>query len=258
MPAGDGCQVLALDFDGVICDSLHECVLVSWNSHFGYAVADFGADGLTRIPQAYLDHFRASRGYARCLGHFLLPLLGGPEVFGSQAEFDAAYRGLPERLVTRFVERAERYRSAVRQHHRRSWLRLHTLYPGVLDVVRHHRPYLVTARDRESVVELLAAGGVSLDPSRVYGNQVDKRRALADIVDREGISPRELWFVDDNLPTVMAAGRAGFTARWARWGFAAPEHGPLARRLGVPSIDLPWLVGLIPGSVPAGVHQDLA
>ncbi len=258
MAASDGRQVLALDFDGVICDSLHECVLVSWNSHFGYAVADFGSDGLTRIPQDYLDRFRASRGYARCLGHFLLPLLGGPEVFGSQAEFDAAFRGLPERLVARFVERAERYRSAVRRHRRRAWLQLHTLYPGVLDVVSHHQPYVVTARDRESVVELLAAGGVSFDPCRVYGKQVDKRRALADIVDREGIPTRALWFVDDNLPTVIAAGRAGVSARWARWGFAAPEHGPLARRLGVPSIDLAELAGLVPRSAPAGVHHNLA
>jgi phosphoglycolate phosphatase-like HAD superfamily hydrolase len=256
--ANGGRQVLALDFDGVICDSLLECAIVSWNSHFGCAVGDFAADGLTRIPKDYLDHFGAIRGYARHLGHFLLPLLGGREVFGTQAEYDAAFGALSERLVARFVERAETYRSAVRQRYRQSWLQSHTVYPGVLDVLQRHRPYVVTARDRASVLELLAAVDVPLEASQVYGGRWDKGPALADIADREAIPRAALIFVDDNLHTVAAALRAGFTAHWARWGFAAPEHHALADRLGVPAIDLAELAALLaelPGS--AG-HQNFA
>jgi hypothetical protein len=74
--------VLALDFDGVICDSLEEGPLVAWNAHAG---TPFAAryDELPRqmvgsfIAAARRYHSSVRRAYAdRWLAHVLQPGIG--------------------------------------------------------------------------------------------------------------------------------------------------------------------------------------
>jgi phosphoglycolate phosphatase-like HAD superfamily hydrolase len=109
--------------------------------------------------------------------------------------------------------------------------------PGLLPALKK-RLYVVTARDRESVHELLAAHGIAVDPERIYGEQHRKGAALFDIQAREHA---EVYFVDDNLDNVVAAQADGHRAAWALWGYSAPEDRAKAEWLAVPVLSLPQL-----------------
>lgn len=237
---GEPRQIIVLDFDGVICDGSLECALITWNAHFQLTIDDFGSSGLARIPAAFLKRFRESRGHARHLGHFLVPILAGQDHLPDQLAFDEFYDGLPAAVIANFVTNANRYRATARQDRHQEWLSYHRLYDGIVEVLtaRPDRWYVVTAKDRESVLDILAANGLQLESNRIYGEQTDKSAALADVARRENARPHDVTFFDDSLPNVTKALRLGYDARWARWGFHTGEHSAQAERDGVDATDL--------------------
>lgn len=229
--------VLVLDFDGVICDSWRECALVTWAAQHGCAPERFGVTAWKALPATFVERFRVLRGYARHLGHFLVPVLAGSAQIGSQDDFDRYYASLPPAAVAEFIRRASAYRAAARTRRHTHWLAMHDLHPGlasVLSRIRHHL-YIVTARDSGSARELLSQHGITVEPERIYGGQHSKGAALADIRVRERA---ELFFVDDNLGNVVAAQADGHHVAWALWGYSVPEHHTEATRLRVPVLSL--------------------
>ena len=78
------------DLVRVICDSLQEGLLISWNAHTRAPVEAFVAPGLAGVPPEVADRFTRCRPFARHLGHWLVPL-GIDTVPATQAEFAARY-----------------------------------------------------------------------------------------------------------------------------------------------------------------------
>lgn len=232
--------VVVLDFDGVICDSWRECAFITWAGQHGWAPAEFGASAFPAIPGAFIQRFLALRGYARHLGHFAVPVQPSSERITCRAEFDTFYAGLAPEVVATFVERALRFRASARKRYRKQWLAFHVLYEGVPELLRalSNRLYIVTARDRESVRDMLLAHGIVVQPERIYGERCSKGAALREIEAKEHA---EVYFVDDDLADVVAAQKDGRRALWARWGYSAPEDSAKASWLGVPMLSLPEL-----------------
>jgi HAD superfamily hydrolase (TIGR01509 family) len=236
---------VALDFDGLICDGTYENMLITWNSYRGKGMDAFGERGVGEIPAAFAERFRASRGFARHLGHFLVPLVTDEPV-RSQREFDARYDAIDGDDVVAFVEDANEYRRQARARWAARWLGYHELYEGMHGFLRSlDRPlHIVTAKDDASVLAILGDERITVDPGRVFGGLRSKVGTLAQIAEREGADPARLIFLDDSIRNVVTARQAGYDARWATWGYNAPEHFDTARAEGVPTIaldDLPTL-----------------
>lgn len=232
--------VLVLDFDGVICDSWRECAFITWAGQHGWAPSEFAASSFPAIPGAFIQRFLALRGYARHLGHFLVPVLPSSAQISCRADFDLYYAGLAPEVVATFVERALRFRASVRNRHREQWLAFHVLYEGVPELLSplSDRLYIVTGRDRQSIRELLARHGIAVPSERIYSERGSKGAALCDIQASEHAG---VHFIDDDLDDVVAAKAAGHRAVWALWGYSAPEDRARAVRLGVPVLSLPEL-----------------
>jgi phosphoglycolate phosphatase-like HAD superfamily hydrolase len=232
--------VLVFDFDGVICDSWRECALVTWGAHHNWPPVEFSVAAFDAVPAGFTARFRALRGFARHLGHFLVPLLAVSQQVESQADFDRCYGALAPDTVKEFVTRASRYREAVRNEQRECWLAFHHMYEGMLDLLSElaGNLYVVTARDSTSVRDLLGSHGIDFPPERIYGEQQSKLAALADIQAREGVETDRVRFVDDSLSNIVAAREVGHSVAWATWGYSAPEHTEKAARLGVPRLAL--------------------
>ncbi|ARQ67546.1 HAD family hydrolase [Streptomyces marincola] len=245
-------RVLALDFDGVIADALDECALVTL---LGARPLDRSVPGREQIASmrareggAYLARFRHVRDYSRLLDHFVVAHLPEGGRVADQAAFDALFRTLPAGHVRDFTARATAAREWFRTREPAFWLDLHTLYPGVPELLRRHRGsvVVVTAKDEGSVRAILRRHGLEDTVREVFGECARKADAVRDVAGRWGVSPADVTFVDDNLANVRAVAATGADARWARWGYQTPEHRAEAERYAVPSLELADLAALAP------------
>jgi phosphoglycolate phosphatase-like HAD superfamily hydrolase len=228
-------RVLALDFDGVICDSLEEGLLISWNAHTRAPLQAFVEPGLAGVPAGVTDRFTGCRPFTRHLGHWLVPFTIS-SVPDSHAEFAARYDELSGQTIETFTTAATRYRAAVRRTYPERWLSHHVVQPGLADVLTS--AYIVTARDSESVSRILDANDMGVDGPRIFGSSTDKRDALKAIAISEGVRPAEVTLVDDSIENCLAAQARGYGAWWATWGYSTPADRGLAVAHGVPAISI--------------------
>lgn len=232
---------LALDFDGLIADGADECILISWNAHFKKAIEAFSDTGLAEIPSEFKSLFLNHRSFAKHLGHFFMPFKH-TEHFETQEQFDSAYAQLDPILIEDFISSATKYRSLARETYRQRWLDYHSFYKGVVNLLKNspHPIYIVTAKDSESVQELLKNEGITLPNGRIYGERRKKNEALSDICETLGIPNKLLHFYDDNILNAIDAYNAGYGAFWAIWGYNANEHFELAKATKLPQIALDY------------------
>ena len=242
--------LLALDFDGVICDALEECALVSWLGEHEPPAGLTGPELLAAVPAGFVDRFRVVRNYSRLLEHFVVAHEPGSGDLATQAEFDAVFAALPEARVRAFHAAATAARQRLREAEPDFWFGLHTLYPGIPQLLRRfgESTVVVTAKDAESVRAILAWHGMGSTVAEVFGEISAKADVVLEVARRRGIDPGQVLFVDDNLTNALRVGQVGAAARWAQWGYQTPEHRRAAAQAGV----VPLLLDDLGELVPAG------
>lgn len=233
-------QILAFDFDGLLCDALSECILVTWNGYYGKSLDDFSDAGLAAIPASFSERFSVCRSFAKHLAHFYVSLLDPLPPIRDQQAFESLYQSLPTDEIHQFTQRVVAYRALVREQKHDLWLGYHRLYPGIAQLLRTAVSpiYIVTAKDANSVFAILEHAGIVIALDHIYGKQQEKNSALKAIQDREEAVASSVCFFDDNLPNVIAAHQAGYSASWATWGYNAPDHFALAQAQAIPSLSL--------------------
>jgi len=221
-------MILALDFDGVICDSMGECLDTSYRA---LRSLEGGAHLPEHPTQAWRDAFVERRGVVRPSGHYLLLwqwILEFPDRPLSAEEFEAL--AAPQAAAVAAFEQAfHRLREADQATRPQAFVEANPLYPGVRESWAElpSPRYIVTTKDEASVRLILEAHGLVVDGvfGRGAGSKPATLRALAG---RHGVAPHEIVFVDDNALHVADAAAVGVTAMLAEWGYGprvpAPER----------------------------------
>jgi hypothetical protein len=218
-----------LDFDGVICDSVLECLASSWAVYYQRLQ--------NRIPMAVplklRERFAGLRPFARAAEDFVLiqELLDACREPRSQTEFDrerAARRGR--------LGRYRRLMYAVRGEQLRSdpdrWLALHRMYPHVLrelpQWIVNKGFYILSTKRPQFIHRILLHYGLAMDRRRILAClRGRKKRIITQTMRRKGI--RRALFVDDQLdhlrPEQESRAAAGETVllALASWGYLREE-----------------------------------
>jgi phosphoglycolate phosphatase-like HAD superfamily hydrolase len=218
-----------LDFDGVICDSVLECLASSWAAYH-QRLRDRAP---MAVPIDLRERFASLRPFARAAEDFMLiqELLDAGKEPRSQAEFDR------ERAARR--SRLGRYRRlmyAVRGEQLRAdpgrWLALHRLYPHVLRglplwISKDGFHILSTKRPR-FIRRILLHYGLAMDRRRILPClRGGKQRTIARTMRRKGI--RRALFVDDQLDHLRPesqsrdAAKPAVSMALASWGYLREE-----------------------------------
>jgi phosphoglycolate phosphatase-like HAD superfamily hydrolase len=238
--------VLVVDFDGVVCDALAECALITWlGAHQGRPWSS-GRTQFRRVPQPFIRRFRVIRDYSRTLDHFVLAHLPYTQWINGQRGFERIFHSLPESYVGRFTATASAARARLRDEEPEFWLDMHTLYPGMSLLLQRHAgaTAIVTAKDEESVRGILHRHSLEHVVTDVIGECSDKPRAVRDLCLRHRIPPPQATFIDDNLTNVRCVSEVGVRALWATWGYHTPEDLVNGARPGIRPLALSGVPGL--------------
>lgn len=220
---------LALDFDGVLFDSVPECMRLS------YAVFLSMEAGRSMGPSVVISEepapaeqarFLERRGLVRPAGHYYLLwkwLREFPDRALSPSAFERLEGDYPQAVRT-FSTRFFAWRTALREQHPQTWLAWNLPFPGVVSEwprLRSMPRYIVTTKDHASVTHLLDAYGLDTTGLFAKGDYVLKTEALRSIARAVGSRPEDVLFVDDNASHLTDGLAAGATVRWASWGYDA-------------------------------------
>ena len=250
-------EVLALDFDGVISDSVVESFVVAART---LARLDPGA-GAARAASG-LDWSDAAALRSHSLyGDFLelMPLGNRAEDFGvafrvleqgrtriDQAEFDALREELGRDFLQQFHSTFYEERAALRAEDSRGWLALLEPFEPFVEVLRRRAEdrilTVATAKDRVSIELLLDAYGIAeLFPDELV---VDKeagrsKRAHLELLGRRlGVAYDQITFIDDKLTHLEDVAGLGVRCALAGWGYNGPRERESAARRGFLVCDL--------------------
>jgi phosphoglycolate phosphatase-like HAD superfamily hydrolase len=206
--------VLALDFDGVLCDGLAEYFQTAWRA-YGRIWPNANSAPTDELEPA----FRRLRPVVETGWEMPLVLralvLGIPksEILAnwstlalelvakeslSSADLGAAVDGLRDEWISQDVE---------------SWLALHRLYPGVSDRLQQVlasdvHPVIVSTKEGRFIRQLLQGQGVDFPSDRIFGKEVKQPktqtlRELKQQFGQQSSEPPTIWFIEDRLKTLQ-------------------------------------------------------
>jgi phosphoglycolate phosphatase-like HAD superfamily hydrolase len=234
-------KVLALDFDGVICDSAREAFRVAvetfaseWPEHALPARAAQDAALYARFLEAMPLGNRAE-DYA-----VVLAALARGAPLPDQAAYDAFRASLPAERLRAFHRAFYRVRAAWAERDPDGWLAEMQAYPGLPALLRRRageaRLGIATAKDRASVRRLLASYGIAdlfADDFVLDKEAGEKKRDhVVELAARAGCPPAAVTFVDDKVNHLEDVAPLGARCVLASWGYNGPRERRIAEARG--------------------------
>jgi phosphoglycolate phosphatase-like HAD superfamily hydrolase len=229
-------KILALDFDGVVCDTVREAGRSAWE-----VIRPLRGHGDGALPAEAMEVFVRLRPAVESGWEFpvlLWSILDGAPEAALLAEFQPTWRdaalariGLtPEELGARF----DTARDRAIAHDLDAWLADQRLYPGVGTRLaslqaRGTRVYIITTKGGRFAHKLLEVHGVSFPLERVWGreHQRPKPELLRALRQIESVAFCDIWFVEDRLRTLQAVTREpdlqDVGLFLAAWGYVTPQ-----------------------------------
>lgn len=234
-------QVLYLDFDGVLCDSLEECYRSSWLAGAGVVLGDQPPPD-PPFDTDYRARFDACRPYIRSGEDYLVvhDWAARGLVPRSQAEFDASLAALGPEVMAGLKDRLYATRDALLARHLGRWLSWNPLYDGMAEVLaaqaKNEAVFILSTKKAEFIVQILAHHGVDWPLERTL--YTGPRKKLAIVEERGPGVPAVL--IDDQVDH-LDFNHPSCQCFLALWGYVPPGASTRAQA----TLTLPQALDLI-------------
>lgn len=226
-----------MDFDGVIADSIRECLVAGYNAHASIARRNHRILSLDELDPERVASARVLRNFIRSGADYVYIFLAllQDERIPTQEAFDR-FQTAHASLYAEFYRAFYRERQRLLKEHPGNWIRLNPLYPGMSDFLARYpdreRLCIITTKQIPFVLRILAANGISFSEDRAFhaSRENPKPPVISGLLRRFGLSPSEFHFIDDQVDTLIAAKPLGIRVYAAGWGYINDEQRSRARR----------------------------
>jgi phosphoglycolate phosphatase-like HAD superfamily hydrolase len=212
--------ILALDFDGVICDGLIEYFEVAWKTYCQVWSSNYdnqpdGNQCYEGPPDGLAAKFYPLRPVIET--GWEMPVLIKALLDGfTEASILKNWITIAEEIIQKdnlnprdIGSKLDRNRDEWIDNDLDGWLSLHRFYPGVVEKIKatlnsETELYIITTKEARFVQKLLKLAGVDMAASKIFGKDV-KRPKYEILRSLKANSPRKLvsiWFVEDRLKTL--------------------------------------------------------
>lgn len=240
----DSRPIIALDFDGVLCDSAAETAVSAWRAGRGF----WPEWDTPEPPDAFVRRFVAVRpfletGYQAVIMMRLVADGAGDAEFAER--LDDHCRAWMQRLGVGRQDLVGAFgaaRDAWMARDLDDWLARHRFYDGVVERVNRAAQVadvlVLTTKQERFANALMAAHGVRVPPERVHGLErgVSKEDDLAALL--AGMPGRAVHFVEDRAETLrrvaVLPALSAIHLYYATWGYGTPAD--LAWAKGTPRV----------------------
>lgn len=203
--------ILALDFDGVICDGLIEYFQTAWRTY---------CQIWSPPSQTYADDLAPSFYRLRPVietGWEMPILIEALRLGISEEKILQEWATIAQELLKEtdltaadIGTKLDQIRDEWITTDRPSWLSLHQFYPGVVEKLRSLvaspvQPVIITTKEGRFVSQLLQQQGVKVPSQWIIGKESKrpKYQILRELIGVTAQTPLSLWFVEDRLKTLQ-------------------------------------------------------
>lgn len=207
--------ILALDFDGVVCDGLIEYFQTAWRTYCQiWSPAD------TTPPSGLAEQFYRLRPVIET-GWEMPVLLRSLLLNTPETEILENWPAIAQQQITEdnlkaseIADRVDRVRDEWIAADLEGWLAQHRFYPGIIPLLQRSLQssihlVIITTKEGRFVRQLLQQQGVDLPTAQIYGKEVKRPKAetlrmLYQQFSSNTEQPVSIWFVEDRLKTLQA------------------------------------------------------
>ncbi len=239
-PAMTAVQLLALDFDGVICDGLIEYFQTAWRAY-----CELFNPASDQPPEGLAETFYQLRPVVETgwempvLIQVLVKGVPASEIFQQWPQMALPYLEAQGLTKAQSVKALDGVRDRQIQSNLQAWLNLHRFYPGIIDRVRSLLQsdlpiYIVSTKEGRFIQELLSQSGLDFPPERIIGKEVKRPKYETLRLLKEKHAVTHIWFVEDRLPALKEVAEQSdlteVTLFLADWGYNLEIDRDLARQ----------------------------
>jgi len=252
-------KILALDFDGVIVDSVLDSLFVGHNSYLrlyrGEAKGSFGGKIFTfknweEIKKHYpkeIKYYRTLRPYIRGAIDYgiIQKLMEEKKFIKTQEEFDN-YRETVEFDFEAYDKEFYKERERLQNIDYSAWFNLEPAYPKITEGMKKlleegTKIVIATSNRRKAIAKCFSPDyfGFAIEPKNIldkrYGE--DKSEQMKQIVKLYNIKFKDIYFVDDQVSHLIQTRPLGVKVFLAGWSYATEAQKKEARKQNIPLIE---------------------
>lgn len=218
-------DVLVLDFDGVICDSIDECLITTYNSYQIIAGTSHHVKSISDIDQTIVKRFRKLRYHVGPVGEYWIIfkwILNSEEDLNLDSFQNLKTLSIDEMRIFEKIFFLEREKI---QNDLSYWVGLHSMYPEFSkyweSLKEKFTVYIVTTKDLRSVEVLLDHYKIDIKQNMLWTKEknISKKKAIEEIIELEHCLPSNVHFLDDNIVYLQQASVLGIKCYLAQWGY---------------------------------------
>jgi phosphoglycolate phosphatase-like HAD superfamily hydrolase len=245
-------KILALDFDGVIVDSVLDSLFVGHNTYLRLydreVKKNFGGELFTfenwekikRNYQKEIKYYRTLRPYIRGATDYGLiqKLMEEKKVIESQEEFDS-YRNSVDFDFEDYEKEFYKERERLQNIDYRAWFNLEPPYPKIIQGTKklleeEIKIVIATSNRRQAITKSFTPEyfGFTIDPKDILDKRFgeDKSEQMRHIVKFYKVNFEDIYFVDDQVSHLIQTRPLGIKVILAGWSYATEAQKEEARK----------------------------
>ncbi|MCT7951783.1 HAD family hydrolase [Ancylothrix sp. C2] len=254
-------NILALDFDGVLCDGLLEYYQAAWRTYTLIWQPPNPTPPADLAPKFYRLRPVIETGWEMpLLIHALIQGIDEPQILKNWPSI-AQTLLLQENLkAVELGAKLDNLRDQWIATNLNDWLSYHRFYPGTLEKIKQlletsHKTVIITTKEGRFVRQLLEQQNLNFPEQLIFGKEQKrpKQTILKELIDHS--PPNTLiWFVEDRLKTLQLVQQqpdlAGVGLFLADWGYnTADERNQAQLNPQIHLLSLPQFAGDFSGWV---------
>jgi phosphoglycolate phosphatase-like HAD superfamily hydrolase len=241
--AGD--NFLALDFDGVIADSIEECLIVGCNAYGRFTCSGDRIHRLEALGERHQMESRRLRNFIRSAEDYvyLQLAIGKGAWIRDQSDYDAFVNEHADLKAT-FYDLFYKERELFFATDEKSWMELNPLYEGMKQFLLRYpfkdKLFIITTKQIKYADKILKGNQIDLKQENCFsvGRGETKLAIVKTLLDKKKIPADAFFFIDDQVDTLVAVKESGVRCILAKWGYASEAQILRAGRENIPGIGL--------------------
>tara|TARA_Y100001980_G_C14537540_1_gene314538 strand:- start:8 stop:703 length:696 start_codon:yes stop_codon:yes gene_type:complete len=220
-------KYIALDFDGVICNSINECMLVSFCSFFDINITNDSFSNISNDQKNKFSRYRYLVGPAFEYNS----LWEAIENSKSNDSIISYFTGInpSKEIAVKNQKKFYKNRTDFKIKDFTNWSRLNPFYGEIHKALIAKKDlrniFIVTSKDYQSVVELLKYNKIPINKKQIYSYEksLDKKILFEELLDEHKIDKNDIIFIDDKLSHLENVTTFGIKSFLALWGYISPS-----------------------------------